>query len=64
MQITILPSNPYDTMTPPEFRKAELSLSATGAQALRATLEGLLMQEARGEDVGKRILDVCRRLDC
>jgi hypothetical protein len=64
MQITYHPSNPIETMMPDAFRKIEQSLPATGMQALRATLEGLLAQEARGENVGKRVLEVCKELDC
>jgi hypothetical protein len=62
MQVTY--ASPYDVMMPQDFLKAERSLPATGAQALRATLEGLLIQECRGADVGKEILEVCKRLGC
>ena len=63
MRFTYHPSSPIDLMTEKQLRDAEKNLPATGTQALRATLEGLLIQEARGENVGKRILEVCKELE-
>lgn len=57
-------SSEYDLMMPYDFQKVERSLPATSAQALRATLEGLLIQEANGADVSARILRVCEEMDC
>jgi hypothetical protein len=64
MQITRAPLNPIDLLMPNELRRAELSLPATAQAARRATLEGLLIQEANGADVGARILAVCKEMDC
>ena len=64
MRFTYHPSSPIDLMTEQQLQAAEKSLPATGAQALRAKLEGLLEQERRGENVGKRILEVCEELQC
>ncbi len=61
MQIKLGPT-PVGLLPDWQFKDLERGLPSSSNEALKATLAGLLEQEARGEDVSARILAICRRL--
>jgi len=64
MSIIYSQTHDIDLLMPNEFKALEKNLPPTHKKALRATLWGLLEQEADGADVRDRIVEVCEELDC